>query len=168
MKQTEIVQKFYLREQTVNKDGSRSDKKGAPPIACVFLHQDAEGIVSRGISICSELDNWNRKAGTVKAMRRCYEARKHKGSKYPIGYPVQVRDKVTGEKSEDTRNAGLLFMATWRDRFGSDNIPGFKSSYNPVISDYERGLLDRKRNELIVLPGDSIRLLSTVYKAVDT
>ena len=49
---------YYLRKLT---------GEGTHPYACICVAQNDEGVVSRGISICSELDHFSKEIGRKKA-----------------------------------------------------------------------------------------------------
>ena len=138
------TQAFYLKTQVVDVEGRQVDKKGVPPIACTVYAWDDEGNVARGISICSNEDNWNRKAGRVRATARARKALGTKKSSMPIGVAVTVKDATTL-----VRQAGLELLGLWRDRFGSESsLPSCKASYNPKLNSFEQHMVQTAKDRV--------------------
>ena len=133
------VQVFYLREQEKTEKGFE-DAKGVPPVACIAYIEDDQGNVARGISICSEVDNWKRSEGRNRAIARARKAMGCKCNDQIIGVPVKGDPGV-----EILRSAGVVFLSLWASRFGQDNVPNFKVAYNPPLNEFEHKLLDTAR-----------------------
>ena len=137
------TQAFYLKTQVVDTEGKKVDKKGVPPVACIVYAWDDEGNVARGVAICSEADNWNRKAGRERATARARKALGTKKSSMPIGMPV------TDAATKLVRQVGMNFLYLWQDRFGVDSsLPGFKASYNPKMNDFEEKLVQTAKDRV--------------------
>lgn len=129
------TQVYYLKPQVVAPDGTTKDRKGVSPVACIALSTDTVGNVARGISICSNSDNWERQEGRKRAVARAAKALGKHQTSQPIGMPV------VSVKQEIVRDAGLVFLDLWRERFGMVNMPTFKSSFNPPLTDFERKII---------------------------
>ena len=101
----------------------RDNKKR--PIITVCLAKDENGNVGRGISLCSHLDNPEKKEGrriAIANARRALGTRKDGGSLYTNVKAVAV----------------LLRTSAPPELYAS-----FKSSYNPKLTEFEEKLLSK-------------------------
>ena len=116
-------------------------RSGIPPVATVALVWDSDGNLARGISICSQTDQWDRRRiGRPLAIARARRALRTRTSTLPVGFPIENRRSPDGDQI--VRQAGLLFMHTWTDRYGDHALPECKSHFNPFrLTRFEAQLL---------------------------
>lgn len=152
MQNTDNIQVFYLRSMTLV-DGKLAPKKGVHPVACIAIHRDpVTGLTARGISICAETDNWEKKEGRHRAIARLRKAMGCQCNTLPIGEPVIVKGERMPEMQPDgtckmvpkteARMSGINFQQEWQTRFQGQPVPGYKSAWNPTLSAFEKQLLD--------------------------
>jgi len=121
MKQEKEIEKrikrmivYYIRIDLNNIADDGSINYFKVPKSTVTLLQDVDGIFSRGISMCSPLDIFNKKQGRALSYNRAVAGLE---AKKKIG-PINRRDDI---HIEDGMN--------------------YKIDYNPVLTEYEKKLL---------------------------
>lgn len=114
------VKYYYIR------DSIKSDPNGlGRPVITVCLIEDHGGIVARGISICSNLDQPCKKVGRAIAKTRAMSAL------------VLERDSLAINRFPYKAYTPLL-------SFSNHSCGGFKSYYNPSLTRYEQKLFIAK------------------------
>ena len=99
------------------------DRKNRPIVTVCLYSTSCD--YARGIAICSERDEPNKKIGRAISQGRAFKALELNETSDPI-----VRDRAIGQ----------LFSAT-----AFPVYPPFKSEVNPVLSNFEKKILDKHR-----------------------
>jgi len=88
----------------------------------VCLLRSNDKVVSRGVSVCSELDKFVKNVGRAKALGRAIRALENKRNDEPISHVDRFNGRLSG--SPYLEDAQYAF--------------GYKSLYNPSLTDYEK------------------------------
>ena len=89
---------------------------------------------SRGVSICSEKDRFDKKAGKAVAIGRARRANGTYKNSSPVAEPLPGKNT--------SRPIAHEFLQCAR-RYGLQDI-GFKSEFNVTLTDFEKGMLDKE------------------------
>lgn len=126
---------YYLRTDLHNRTGEIIDKR--KPFGCVCLGYDPkQGVWSRGVSLCSQKENFIKKEGRKRARARCLKAMGTNSNSEKINY---IRDDINDNKPQIywLENS---FKAPWKFIY--------KSEHNINLTDYEYEIVkDEKFNE---------------------
>ena len=119
------VSYYYLRDQHNN------------PRGCVAIEKNADGTVNRGISICSELDRFDRACARGIALQRLNIAKRDEKN-------VEF-NKYNGECS-----GGVRHMPVWdlthtdvADKMDIGNLITFKCTFRDQPTQFEKRMLEK-------------------------
>ena len=118
---------------TVTKDNTTSViKVGGRPYATVAFEINKDGTVNRGVSICSEKDEFIKKVGINKAIGRLESAKKAKHNILPILSFERKQKKILKKFASDTQ-----FKNTKFDFLGFFNAPPTIDELNLFKDEFE-------------------------------